>query len=292
MKGKVPVLGLDLAVCSGMADEPDPGLLTLALEQDRPMILERWMTAFHERSWRARGAVGGTATPPGTGSTALEQQPQRVMALLRERCDHLLFTLDGGLAQLERPTPGAPELREPIQLLSFTAGWMAGVGFQAGDALALVQGLEAILGPRLERGLLEALEVTACEAHQAAMGQAAEARFRDAMSKAQVVCSLGEAQPCLFLVGEPDRPALDDAVGRLMTLAVMRGARRVLVDCATLASPARILPDLVEILLGYLEEIPMDAVVSALPEELAEPRRALEDAGVTLARDVGEALEP
>jgi len=275
-----------------MADERDPGQLGRLIEQDQSMILENWMAAFCHRSWRARGASGGSTRPSNPGSTALEQKPDRVMALLRERCDHLLSALGSGLAQLERPSPGAPELREPIQLLSFTAGWMAGVGFHAGDALALVQALGSALGPRLDQGLFEALEVTASESHQAAMGQAAEARYRDAMGKAQVVCSLGDARPCLFLVGEPDRPALDDAIGRLMTLAIMRGAKKVLVDCATLASPEQILPDLVEILLGYLEEIRMEAVVSTLPEELTGPRRALEEAGVILAPDIGAALEP
>ena len=254
------------------------------------MILDSWMAAFNARSWRARLALAASAKQQGVKSTPLEQQPARVMALLRERCDHLLLTLGEGLAQVGKASPGAPELREPIQLLSFTAGWMAGVGFQAGDALALVQALGVTLEPQVGMDLTEALEVTACEAHQAAMAQSAEARFREAMSKAQVVCSLGDAAPCLFLVGEPDRSALDDAVGRLMTLAVMRGARRVLLDCATLASPERILPDLVEILLGYLGEIRMEAVVSALPEELAESRRALEDAGVILAPEIGAAL--
>ena len=76
-----------------------------------------------------------------------------------------------------------------------------------------------------------------------------------------------------------------------MTLAVMRGARRVLLDCATLAAPEKSVPDLVEILLGYLEESRVEAVVSALPEERAAPRRAREEAGVSLARETGEALD-
>ena len=244
------------------------------------------MAALDARSWRVRQASGPAALPNPAGATALEQRPAEVLALLEQRCDHLLRTLERGLAQLERVSPGSAEMREPIQLLSFTAGWMAGVGFDVSDALALIQGLRAALGERLDTRLMEALEVVACEAHQAAVGQIWQALYRDAMSKAQVVCSLGPELPCLFLVGEPDRQALDDAVGRLMTLAVMQGASRILVDCATLASPERIMPDVVEILLGYLEEVAVEAVISAVPEELEEPRRLLRAAGVTLQPEI------
>jgi hypothetical protein len=249
-------------------------------------VVADWMAAFRARSWRARQAEVRPRGSGSSGASALERTPSEVLALLEQRCAHLLETLGADLKLLDHAALGAAEMREPIQLLSFTAGWMAGVGFDVSDALALVQGLRAALGEGRALSFFEGLELAACEAHQAAVAQDREASFRDAMSKAQVVCTLGPTLPCLFLVGTPDRQALDDAVGRLMTLAVMRGARRVLVDCATLADPARVMPDVVEILLGYLAEVTVEAVVSAVPEELDEPREMLRSAGVTLSPEI------
>jgi anti-anti-sigma regulatory factor len=83
----------------------------------------------------------------------------------------------------------------------------------------------------------QALMVVVTEAHSASQIQKAQARHRDAMEKSQFVCNLHWRLPMLVLVGDPDRHALDDAVGRVMMLAVMREARAVVVDVSALIHP-------------------------------------------------------
>jgi hypothetical protein len=202
---------------------------------------------------------GDAAAPPPEGSL----QP----ALLRQRCVHVLETLGEALKSAPRLEAGAPELREPVQSVAFAAGWMAGVGASIGDVVALVHGLQEVMDPEL-RGLGEALMVVATEAFVAARRQRAAGQYRDAMEKCQVVCPLHSRLPCLWLVGDPDRQAVDRAAGRLMMLAAMRQAPAVLVDCAGLLAAQRTLEESGALLREHVRESACHVVLSGLPRDL------------------------
>lgn len=238
------------------ADAPEPmsdNLQPLAqsIERRLPGLTERWMAELHGRSWSLRALVRGR---PGGGDGAQDAhrsgRARNVPQILAHHAEHFLASLAVALRGAERLEVGAPAFREPVQVLSFTAGWMAGCGLGIGDAVALVDALRVVLGPHLE-GFYQALLVVVCEAFMAAVDQKAQVRYRDAMERCQLVVPLRDNLPCLFLVGDPDRRAMDDAVGRLMMLALMRGADRVVVDITGLADPSALLPELVPLLQDY-----------------------------------------
>ncbi len=273
-----------------------PTLLKLAHELDRrhPEILAEWMAQILERSWNlghaARLARGEEAPVEADGAgQILRQRPAEVLALLEERCGQFLRALARGVGTVDHLAVGSPELREPIQILSFASGWMAGVGLGVSDVLVLVHGLEAVID-ELPPTFFQSIQLAVCEAHRAAVAQEHQALYRDAMERAQVVCDLGGDTPCLFLVGDPDRQALDSAISRVMTLAVMRGASRLLVDCATLARPERTMPEAMAILLDYAKELPLALAVSGLDEEISSPLALLKESGVTIHADIAGAL--
>jgi hypothetical protein len=233
--------------------------LAQALKQ-RAAVLERWMEALRRRSWalaRAKAAADGGPVP---------------MQVVRDRAQAFL----DGLAEAVRAGPalevGSQAFREPIQILSFTAGWLAGRGLPVGDALALVHGLEEALGGVPLRPLFEALALTVTEAYCAALGQREQARFRDAMEKAQLCCTLHPRLPCLFLVGDPDLQALDDALGRVLMLAVMREAPAFIVEGSALFRPEPVFRSVVERLADE-KRVTATGILAGLPPELIEKLR-------------------
>ncbi|MCK5800421.1 MAG: hypothetical protein KAI47_24695 [Deltaproteobacteria bacterium] len=191
-------------------------------------VVGRWLDAARQRCWRLRD------TP--------------VADQLRRQAGATLESLAQSLAYAEALNLGEPVFREPIQRFSFIAGWMAGTDLPVSAALALCHGLRDLTGDA--GSFYDWLLVVVAEAYMAGVDQAASARHRQIIEKSQIVCELRHGVIALFLVGDPDREALDDAVGRLMMLTVMRDARAVVVDAAGLIDPAGVL----EVALGFLTE--------------------------------------
>lgn len=187
--------------------------LRTALGDGRGEIVDRWMEATRVRAWQLRGRP---------------IDPQ-----LRERAAAALEALAEALQAADELALGAPVFRESVQLFSFLAGWMAGAAKSISAAVALCHALRDVLGVPAPY-LYDALVVVVGEAYAAGIEQAAQARHRQIIEKSQVVCILRERVVGLFLVGDPDREALDDAVGRLMMLAVMRNASSVVLDASGL----------------------------------------------------------
>jgi hypothetical protein len=269
--------------------------LAQALQQ-RAAVLERWMEALRRRSWalaRAKAAAEGGPVP---------------MQVVRDRAQAFL----DGLAEAVRGEPrrgegrggeprsgegragpalevGSPAFREPIQILSFTAGWLAGRGLPVGDALALVHGLEEALGLSQLRAFFEALALTVTEAFCAALGQREQARFRDAMEKSQLCCTLHPRLPCLFLVGDPDLQALDDALGRLLMLAVMREAPAFIIEGSALFRPEPVFRSVVERLADE-KRVTATGILAGLSPELIEKLREGPGRNLSLHEQLPEAM--
>ena len=208
--------------------------------------------------------------------------------LLQERCGLFLDALAHGLRGAHRLEIGAPEYREPVQILAFTAGWMAGDGMTVTDALALVHSLQEVLPA--PREFFQALTLVVSEAHCAALSQNAQARYRDAMEKSQLVCTLHPSLPCLFLVGDPDLQALDDALGRLMMLVVMREAPALIIDGSGLFHPDKVLRDVLSLASKRSAELPAQVCVSGLTPEMLRELRGVTSARVSMHETVQGAL--
>ena len=99
--------------------------------------------------------------------------------------------------------------------------------------------------------------------------QHARAVHREIIEKSQVVVSFGDRLPCLFLVGDPDRQALDEAVGRMMMMAAMQEARRVIVDVSSLSAPEGTLPDALSVLADHCGEPAPEVLLSGVPAALS-----------------------
>lgn len=258
--------------------------LATDLQRRQQELIERWMEALATRSWNLRTALD---RPPDTApASAHEARLGDVLEdkrrsgipfnpdLLRQRCQHFLQTLAEAITHNGALEMGAPEFREPVQVLSFTAGWMAGGGLGIADTVALVNALADVLGPEPAR-LYQTMMVVVTEAFMAAVEQKAEVHYRDVMEKSQLVCSLATNLPALFLVGDPDRRALDEAMGRVKMLAVMRQAPAVLVDCSGLIHLDRALPELVVVMQDYFDDGPEVVVLAGVVPGLM---RSLEQA--------------
>jgi hypothetical protein len=258
--------------------------LTRRITGDRGPVLDSWLAALSRRSWALRGILrsGEAASGAGGGSVVTR-------ALLRQRCEHFLTTLADGLQASERPELGTPQFREAVQSLSFTAGWMAGAGVRVADTVALVHSLGEVLEGALSE-VQEALVAVVSEAYMAAVEQRAQVRYRDTIEKCQLVCALHERLPGLFLVGDPDRRALDDAIGRLMMLALMREAPVVLVDGSGLLAVEQSLPQAAQILLEYNRETRLQVVLSGVPGALQKTLAEARGQGLSMHEDLAEAL--
>jgi len=177
-------------------------------------LMERWMAETRARCWQ------------------WPRSPQ-LAALLAGRCTVFVESLAAAYDQSPDFSVGSPEYREPVKLLSFLAGWLAGEGLPISVGLALCHGLRAALPPTAP-SFVEALAVVVSESYAAGLRDQAEAKHRQIIRKSQVVCMLRDAIAGLFLVGDPDREALDDAVGRVMMLSLMRDATHVVIDMSAL----------------------------------------------------------
>ncbi len=258
------------------------GQIAMLLQSET--LLSEWLERVRRKGWSLRaGRPGG--------------EPGQVMDVLRERCRHVLRTLAQAVADTGAFEAGSASFREPVQSLAFTAGWMEGAGLAVTDALALVHALEEVLldaaadaGPPIPHPFFEALAQAASEAYCAAIQQRAHARYRDAMEKAQLVASPHPRLPCLFLVGDPDLQALDDAIGRLMMVAMMSEAKAVVIDGTGLLEHERVMGSVLELLLDDSRALPTRFVlVGAATAMRAEVARSGAGDRVALFETLAEA---
>ncbi len=190
-----------------------------------------------------------------------------MFGLLQERCAVFLELLFEGLKWNPRLEPGSTELREAIQSLSFLVGWLAGQHVPISEALLLVSALKKALTLEQET-FYESLLVVVSESYLAAERQKATIRFQDVMEKCQLVCDLHFGVPLLFLVGEPDKQATNEALGRLMMLATIQDAKVVVVDCSHLLHPEDILFKSLASLKEHCEEMVLHCMLSGIYEEM------------------------
>jgi hypothetical protein len=242
-------------------------------------LLQRWLVAVFKRSWKLRSLV----------QEAGEVERSEPLVHLRERGRHFLETLAAALRTSEKLEIGSPGYREAVQSLAFTAGWMAGTGLAVTDAVALVFGLREVLDWPQET-FYQSLIMVVTEAFAASLVQRERAKYRDAMEKSQVVCDPHSRLPCLFLVGDPDRHALEDAVGRVMMLAVMREAPVVLVDGSALLAPDQVLPVAAPILAEHGEAASVKVVVSGVGPALARELKTNAGRDMEFFEDFKEAM--
>jgi hypothetical protein len=216
-------------------------------------IVDRWLAAARRRCWQLR----------------VTRHPEQ----LRHRAAACLESLALSLKGADSLALGDAIFREPIQHFSFFAGWMAGVDLPVSAAVSLCHGLREVT---VDGGAFyDWLVVVVAEAYVAGVEQAAEARHRQLIEKSQVVCILREGVVGLFLVGDPDREALDDAIGRLMMLAVMRDACVIVLDASGLADVDQRMSLAVSFVAEHRQalatrEVLLSGVSESLGEDLAQ----------------------
>jgi hypothetical protein len=263
---------------------------------DLDALRRRWVELLCQRSWRLRSNDATTTT---NGPSLLER--------LEDRCQTLLESLDASLAGAQAEAQGgapllatgAAEYREVVQHLSFTAGWMAGEGLPISDGVVLVQTLQESLDlaahdPATQARFFQGLMVVVTESYAASLDQRAHAHYRDAMEKSQLVCDLHPRLPFLFLVGDPDRQALEDAVGRVMMLAAMREAPAVVVDAAGLIWPDRVLPEAAGIIAEHAQAagvvVTLAGVTPAVSKEIRGVVHSVHDALIDAVKAAADAV--
>jgi hypothetical protein len=142
------------------------------------------------------------------------------------------------------------------------------------DAVSLVHGLREAIAEVEHQPFFESLTVIVTESFTSSLEQRAQARYRDAMEKSQLVCDLHPQLPVLFLVGDPDRHGVEDAVGRVMMLAAMHEAKAVVVDSSGLIWPETVLVEAHQILAEHGEaarvKVFLSGVTPASINELPE----------------------
>ncbi|MBK8481537.1 MAG: hypothetical protein IPL40_10225 [Proteobacteria bacterium] len=203
-----------------LADQPLIEALRLILGGDRSALAERWIDQAARCCWALRLAPA--------------QRSQ-----LQARCVTVLEALAEGLAQSSTLATGTPSWRESIQRLAFLAGWIAGQQWPLGAVLALAHALRDVLA--LPAPLADDFALVLAEAHASGLRDQALARRRALLTRSQLVCLLRPSLAALWLVGDPDAAALDDALGRWLMLAVIHDARYLLVDVALGEAPAPLL---------------------------------------------------
>jgi hypothetical protein len=236
--------------------------LSRLIKSDLEGVVSRWVDGVARRSWtlQRQGEIQDGEMEP--------------LDLIQKRCRQFLAALDKALEGASDLEVGAPAFRESVQILAFTAGWMAGSGMRITDAVSLVHSLREALGCPEHQPFFESLTVTVTESFCASLEQRAQARYREAMEKSQLVCDLHPQLPVLFLVGDPDRHGVEDAVGRVMMLAAMHEAKAVVVDSSGLIWPETLLVEAHQILAEHGEaarvKVFLSGVTPALNSELPE----------------------
>jgi len=230
-------------------------------------VLERWLDAAAGHCWQLA--------------------PPRLFGELKDRAQPVLVALARGLASADTLEVGGPELREAFQHFSFLSGWMAGAELSISATVALCLGLRDLAGGDIGP-LDEALVTTVVEAFAVGLRQSAKAHHRQVVEKSQVVVMLPGATSVLFLVADPDRHALDDAVGRLMMVSFTRDAANVVLDGSALLDQRAVLPTAWELLCEHREALAgRHVLLTGVAKDVAAALRPL--AG--LAGECCEALE-
>ena len=234
-------------------------------------VLDRWMHQTRSLCWQLSGA-----------DESLQE--------LRDRCGVFLEALMESVQCASKLELGSTEFREPIKVLSFTAGWMAGVGMPIGAGIALCQALPAALNVSPGEPF-ESLAMVVAEAYSAGQREQALARHRQIIRKSQVVSMLGEHLAGLILVGDPDKEALEDAVGRLMMLVVMRRPTCVLVDAANALKGERAAREVLQMLCAHTEALEgRRLMLSGLPRHKSQEATAGVDLTVSWLEEFEDAL--
>lgn len=194
------------------------------------------------------------------------------LRMFTHRLEPVLRSLTQALRSAERLELGGPEFREAVQLFSFFCGWTAGERLAVAAPLGVCHALERQLGGKPPE-LFHGLQLVAMEAYAAGLEQQAQARHRQVIEKSQVVCALSSDTVALFLVGDPDRQALDEAIGRLMMLAVMREARAIVLDGSGLLAPDSEIPRALDFLADHRAALlQRRTLVTGVPKELVESK--------------------
>lgn len=246
--------------------------LRSALASGTDGVLDRWMNETQSRCWHI--------------SSAKESLQE-----LRVRCGVFLHALMESCQSVSKLELGASEFREPIKVLSFTAGWMAGVGIPVGVGIVLCHALPAALdvGPGEP---FESLAMVVAEAYSAGQREQALARHRQIIRKSQVVSMLGPNLAALVLVGDPDKEALEDAVGRLMMLVVMRRPTCLLVDAANALKGESVAREVLQMLCAHTEALQgRRLMLSGLPRHKSQEATAGVDLPVNWLEEIEEALQ-
>lgn len=252
----------------------DPIVLELlgALDGDFDDLLERWMLETRQHSWHLRSS------------------PHHA-DMLKERARMFLVSLMEALQATSNLAIGSPEFREPIKVLSFTAGWLAGIGLPVSAGLALCHALAVVLPVRADE-FFRGLVVVVAEAYTAGVREKGQAEHRKVVRRSQVVCMLRRSVAALFLVGDPDSDVRSDAIGRLMMLALMRDATHVLIDGSGLVDPRAELPKTLAMLRAHRDGMPKRSlVITGVSKELAHSLGASAELPVEVFDDVEQALD-
>lgn len=243
--------------------------LRQALAGDRDALAGRWIAETRDRCWQLK--------------TDLNLADE-----LRDRCEPVLSAFAETLVYSDHLQVGDQAFKEPMKRLSFVAGWMAGVDLPVSASLALCHGLQAALGEPAHP-FFQQLEVVTCEAHVAGQREKAQTQHRRIIRKSQLVCMLDEGLAALLLVGDPDTEALQDAIGRLMMLSLMREVGTIVVDVTGVQALEAVLPRTLELLSSHrlgLDRNGIRLVLSGLA-----PDRVSSSATTSLALETFDDLE-
>jgi nucleotide-binding universal stress UspA family protein len=110
------------------------------------------------------------------------------------------------------------------------------------------------------------------------------------MEKCQLVLELHPRLPMLFMVGDPDRQAVDDAVGRVMMLAAMREAPLVVVDVSDLMYAEEVVPQAAEVLSEHSRAASVRVLLSGAAPAVREAVRERHGQALTVYDTVNEAM--
>jgi hypothetical protein len=232
--------------------------------------IDRWFAAIDRRCWQ------------------IARLPEDRRTQFYERARIALQTLQVALHDATSISLGAPELREPVQHFSFLAGWMAGQRLPIGAAVGLCQGLQEAFGER-PLSFYDDLTLVVCEAYASGQDHTAQAQHRQIVQRSQVVCVLANKVVGLFAVADPDREALEEAIGRLMMLTIMRDAAVIVVDASGLVHAEASCEEIIRVMAGHRDALANRKLLfSGVSPELGKHLLEIANAGAGLARDLGE----